>query len=219
MTRTDNRSKAGPGMLAGGEARGGSRPGRLRRVFLFGVAGSLALFFAGFLAFIVLSPQRPAAQPSDADGIVVLTGGPARISEAINLLRKQNGKRLLITGVHPHTSERRLSQLAGGADLFACCVDIDRAAPDTRGNAAEAERWAARHQFHRLIIVTSDFHMARAMLEFSRRMPDRALVAWPVSVTSELTGPPGLARARVWLAEYVKFLYALVARGSTNSAA
>jgi uncharacterized SAM-binding protein YcdF (DUF218 family) len=180
------------------------------------VLAAVLLFVGGFAVFVVKSPTPPAGFTGQADGIVVLTGGPQRISEALELLRNHQGRRLLITGVHPHTSERRLSQLSGEETLFGCCVDIDRAAADTRGNAAEASRWAAQNHFDRLIVVTSDYHMARALLEFSRRMPNRTLTPWPVSALPDLDIPPALVWARMWLAEYVKFLFALVAPASVT---
>jgi len=172
---------------------------------------AVLVFVGGFVVFVLKSPRPSADFSGQADGIVVLTGGPQRINEALELLRNHQGKRLLITGVHPHTSERRLSQLSGEETLFSCCVDIDRVAADTRGNAAEASRWAEQNHFERLIVVTSDYHMARALLEFSRRMPNRTLTPWPVSALPELRMPPPLVWARMWLAEYVKYLLALVA--------
>ena len=42
-----------------------------------------------------------------ADGIVVLTGGPPAIPEAVELLAAERGKRLLITGVHRATGRAR----------------------------------------------------------------------------------------------------------------
>jgi uncharacterized SAM-binding protein YcdF (DUF218 family) len=182
------------------------------RIFAITFGASLALLAIGFAEFVVTSPERPANRDEMADGIVVLTGGPARIDEALNLLWQHRGRRLLITGVHPHTSERRLSQLSGRVELFDCCVDIGHQAADTRGNAEEAKSWAEQNNFRRLIIVTSDYHMARAMLEFTRRMPDVVLIPWPVAGPPELPGPPAIARARMWIAEYVKFLYALTTR-------
>jgi uncharacterized SAM-binding protein YcdF (DUF218 family) len=190
-------------------------PGR-RHWLALAVLAVVVVFVGGFAVFVVRSPAPPAGFSGKADGIVVLTGGPQRINEALELLRNHQGKRLLITGVHPHTSERRLSQLSGEETLFSCCVDIDRVAADTRGNAAEASRWAEQNHFDRLIVVTSDYHMARALLEFSRRMPNRTLTPWPVSALPDLDIPPALVWARMWLAEYVKFLFALVAPASVT---
>jgi uncharacterized SAM-binding protein YcdF (DUF218 family) len=209
MTGRENESKASRGASFG--ARVPARAGSLRRWLALGAMLPLLLFLGGFAVFVMTSPRPSADFSGQADGIVVLTGGPQRINEALELLRNHQGKRLLITGVHPHTSERRLSQLSGEATLFSCCIDIDRAAADTRGNAAEASRWAERHHFDRLIVVTSNYHMARALLEFSRRMPNRTLTPWPVSALPDLPIPPALVWARMWLAEYVKYLFALIA--------
>lgn len=214
MTGRENGSEASHGASLADRA-----PGRVvgRRHWLaLAVLAAVLMFLGGFAVFVLRSPTPPAGFSGQADGIVVLTGGPQRINEALELLRNHQGKRLLITGVHPHTSERRLSQLSGERTLFGCCVDIDRAAADTRGNAAEASRWAEQNRFDRLIVVTSDYHMARALLEFSRRMPNRTLTPWPVSALPDLPIPPALVWARMWLAEYVKFLFAVVAPSSVT---
>ena len=163
-----------------GESAAG-RPWRLRQLLALMVLATIALFFAGFAVFIMTSPTPPGGFSGQADGIVVLTGGPQRINEALELLRNHQGRRLLITGVHPHTSERRLSQLSGEQSLFDCCVDIDRIAADTRGNAAEASRWAEQNHFDRLIVVTSDYHMPRSMAELAEAMPGVRLIPYPVT--------------------------------------
>ncbi|MCE3519379.1 hypothetical protein LXJ58_32015, partial [Escherichia coli] len=74
-----------------------------------------------------------------ADGIVVLTGGYSRIEGALDLLKNKRGKRLFISGVHPSTKRGELQRVTrGDATLFECCVDIDRSALDTIGNASES---------------------------------------------------------------------------------
>jgi uncharacterized SAM-binding protein YcdF (DUF218 family) len=215
MTGRENGSKTSRGASSLLE-RASGRWRLLRLGLAAALLAPMTLFFAGFALFVLRSPTPPADFAGQADGIVVLTGGPQRINEALELLRNHQGRRLLITGVHPHTSERRLSQLSGEESLFSCCVDIDRIAADTRGNAAEASRWAEQNHFERLIVVTSDYHMARALLEFSRRMPNRTLTPWPVSALPELSIPPALVWARMWLAEYVKYLLAVVAPAATT---
>ena len=42
-----------------------------------------------------------ARPPRNADGVVVLTGGSSRVSDAVDLLSAGYGRRLLISGVHP----------------------------------------------------------------------------------------------------------------------
>ena len=54
--------------------------------------------FVGFLSQLRGVEIKPA---QNADGIVVLTGGSSRVSDAMELLAGGYGKRLLISGVHP----------------------------------------------------------------------------------------------------------------------
>jgi uncharacterized SAM-binding protein YcdF (DUF218 family) len=153
---------------------------------------------------------------SKADGIVVLTGDGARIEKALELLRNGMGKRLLITGVHEKTSRKTIRRITGsGADLFECCVDIDRAALDTVGNAKEAGFWAQNHGFKKIIIVTSDYHMPRSLIEFSRRLPDAEII--PVAVKtlddpSENSGQAGKNWHTVG-AEFFKYVIAKLRLG------
>ena len=64
---------------------------------------ALALIGGGFVWFVYHVPATEVALNRNADGIVVLTGGASRISDAIELLAAGHGKRLLISGVHRTT--------------------------------------------------------------------------------------------------------------------
>lgn len=169
----------------------------------------LVVATAGFASFTENS--RKIARPTgiSVDAIVVLTGGPERISAAVRLLEQKVAKRLLISGVYPATTAQQLSRITrADASLFKCCVDLDKRAPDTRGNAAEAADWATRHGFRKIAVVTSDYHILRAIVEFSRAMPDVELVAYPVA--SKDAGKPAasFSMLRLWVSEYVKYLLA-----------
>src|SRR6266481_4322987 len=78
-----------------------------RRWLAAAVVTVLAIVFigaaVGFVGF--LSQLRGAETTPDrrADGIVVLTGGSSRVSDAMELLAAGYGKRLLISGVPPST--------------------------------------------------------------------------------------------------------------------
>src|SRR3990170_2710216 len=95
-----------------------------------------AIGFVGFLSQLRGAEIKPAR---NADGIVVLTGGSSRVSDAMELLAGGFGKRLLISGVHPTNAASDISRsLTDHQSLLSCCVDLDRSAVDTRSNAAEA---------------------------------------------------------------------------------
>ena len=182
----------------------------------------LAAFLAGFVVFASCATQLSAKDDERADGIVVLTGGAARIPDAIELLAAGRGKRLLISGVHPATTSRELARLIPAYGRWlTCCVDLDHSATNTSSNAIETRRWITERGFHSLIVVTSNYHLPRTMAELARRMPEVELVAFPV-VTDKMrneawwSSPP---TARLLISEYLKYIVAQVRmRFGTTSA-
>jgi uncharacterized SAM-binding protein YcdF (DUF218 family) len=147
------------------------------------LAGAVVAGLAvGFVYFArTVSEAAPPADPR-AEGIVVLTGGTARIDGALQLLAEGRAKRLLISGVNPMVTRETLSEMVGAElrPVLFCCVDLDHAR-DTIENAAETRRWAEDRDFASLIVVTSDYHMPRSMAELADAMPKIRLIAFPVS--------------------------------------
>ncbi|MFG1373466.1 YdcF family protein [Xanthobacter oligotrophicus] len=175
---------------------------------LAGVAGA-----AGFLAFTAQIAAREPAAVKSADAIVVLTGGPSRIVDAVGLLADGRGRRLLITGVNPATSIDEMRRaLPDGEHLLGCCIDLGHKALNTRGNALEAAEWAREKRFRSLVVVTSSWHMPRAMMELGRALPDVELVSYPVVTTrtqpESWWSDPGTLKLLV--KEYLKFVMATV---------
>lgn len=123
--------------------------------------------------------------PTDvsADGIVALTGGSARIDGALALLADNRADKLLISGVNPLVNRHDIAKAVEGTYRAALDqrVDLGRLARDTIGNADEARLWAERQGFRSLIVVTSDYHMPRSMVELERAMPNIKLIPYPVS--------------------------------------
>ena len=150
------------------------------------IVATLAMVFVGaavgFVAFLSQLRGVEVKPARNADGIVVLTGGSSRVSDAMELLAAGYGKRLLISGVHPTSTASDISRtLPENQSFMHCCVDLDRTAVSTRGNAAEARRWAEGRGFRSLIVVTSSYHIPRSMAELALAMPDKRLIAFPVS--------------------------------------
>ncbi|MBO0663073.1 YdcF family protein [Jiella sp. MQZ9-1] len=174
---------------------------------LVGVAGYL---IGGFWRFTDEVDRLSNLPPvGKADGIVVLTGGAMRIEYGLRLLRSGHGRRLLISGVHPGTSAATLARLTETDKAwFDCCVDIDYVAADTIGNAEMAGRWAQKHGYRDLILVTSDYHMPRSLVEFDR-IPNIRSVK-PVAVRRaglwNRDSLPTVSGLRLLLTEYGKVL-------------
>jgi uncharacterized SAM-binding protein YcdF (DUF218 family) len=167
----------------------------------------------GFVRFVALLPTTETPPARNTDGIVALTGAAFRINDALELLAEGRGRRLLITGVNPGTRPQEISRLTPEFQRwFSCCVDLDRSATNTIGNAVETRRWATDQGFRSLIVVTSNFHMPRAIVELAHQLPGVALVPYPViservRVESWWTNP---STTRLLFLEYLKYLAAMV---------
>jgi len=186
---------------------------RLWRVLVRAMLLVLVAYGAGFVWFLSqIKPdeERPTVR---ADGIVVLTGGSSRVADAIDLLANGYGRRLLISGVNATNGSADISRtLPDSSPLLTCCIDLDRSAVNTRSNASETRRWARDRGLRSLIIVTSNYHMPRALVELSHAMPDVTLVAYPVIGDKWRDEPwwASGAAARLLWSEYMKYLAANV---------
>ena len=176
------------------------------------LAGGL-LLTGGFFWFAMQISGEEVILERKADGIVALTGAASRIPDAIELLAAERGKRLLITGVHRATSASEIARLTPlYSKYFTCCIDLDRSALNTLGNALETKRWTRDRGFTSLIVVTSNWHMPRAMAEIAHQLPDVVLIAYPVISEKVKTEPwwQNPDTARFLVAEYLKYLFALL---------
>lgn len=190
-----------------------ARPRRrsLRSAVLAVLATGFVGVVIGFIGFMFQLRGAEIQPARHADGIVVLTGGSSRVSDAIELLAGGYGKRLLISGVHPASGASDISRsLPDSQTWLGCCVDLDHSALNTRSNAAQTRRWAHDRGFRSLIVVTSNYHMPRAIVELSHAMPDIDLIPFAV-VGDKWRDEPwwtSSVKLRLVLSEYLKYLAA-----------
>ncbi len=203
------------------------RPGRFSgffggvRLIFDGLLLLMVMFFIGFAVFANGIEREQRTIVHSADGITVLTGGADRIDQAMKLLAEGMAKRVLITGVYRATTKEELKQLASQGDqYFSCCVDIDKEARNTIDNATETSEWVAQHHYGSVIVVTSNYHMPRALAELGRAMPGVVLVSYPVIDKNvhldHWWSYPGTTK--LLMSEYLKYLPALGRLGATRVA-
>lgn len=186
--------------------------------FLTFIAILVLIWTIGLFAFADrVRSYAPAAEPARADAIVALTGPSAeRVNAAIRLLEQDKGERVLISGVNREVRRQELRALTPGSSrLFNCCVDLGFEAEDTVGNAQEIAAWAEAKDYDSLIVVTSDYHMPRALTEIRAAAPGVELTPYAVET-------PSLDNSRWWRAavtarrmtlEYMKYLAAMARAG------
>ena len=166
--------------------------------------------------FILTLPKPASGDVSITDGIVVATGGQARIEEGLRLLSEGRASQMLVTGVGKgisHTSLKRTLRLTTAQiSVLECCVDLDAAARDTIGNARSAALWADANALKSLRLFTANYHLPRAQNEFQRAFPETSLHVFAVL-------PPDLKldtwyrhwpSAKLLVREYGKYLVSLI---------
>lgn len=193
------------------------------RVVLLQFVSAILIAIAGFVVFDrEIDKSSASLLPDNVDGIVVLTGGADRLQTAYELMDAKRAKRLLISGVHPDTSHAAiLNALGRKSGNLNCCVDLDHAALDTRGNADQTMLWVQKNNFDSLIVVTSDYHLPRSLMEIQNELP--AVKLYPYQAKS-IAAAPRVVHAdiassalQLKLKEYVKWVAALARINLENS--
>jgi uncharacterized SAM-binding protein YcdF (DUF218 family) len=165
-------------------------------------------WLAGLFVFVEKIP-RTTVNTRVTDALVVLTGGPGRITRGSKLLAAQKAGVMLVSGVGVKVpvgdliSTQNLTQ-----QVVDCCVTLGRAARNTRENAIEAAGWAADRNITSIRLITSDFHIPRSMLEFERRLPHIQIIPEPVSSRNIRMENWWMRKGTAWLlaGEYSKYL-------------
>jgi uncharacterized SAM-binding protein YcdF (DUF218 family) len=177
-----------------------------------GGAGTALAFFGGLAWFAVDMESMPKDPVGATDAIVVLTGGAQRLERGLALLAEGKGRKLFISGVHPGVDAAPLLRAVhADPEAQSCCIVLGYGADNTEGNARETAAWLHREGFASFRLVTANYHMRRALVEFHRVLP-ASIAILPVPVSPART-PGSLWPWRGWshivVVEYLKYLGAL----------
>ena len=150
--------------------------------------------------------------------IVILTGGTNRIKDGLKIINEFEktstfNSKILVSGTgkgFTKTSLEKNINFDFDFNLIECCIELDSISINTYSNAIETLKWAEKNNIAEFILITSNYHMPRAFLEFKYRMPNLKILTYPIT--------PEKHNINMWLSsfqtfslifsEYCKFLIA-----------
>ena len=190
--------------LAGRRTAGRRWEARLRRLYrrsrgrlVGGAVGLITLYlvlFATPSVWWVASPLRVAEPARAADMIVVLAGGVGesgkagggyqeRVKQAVTLYRDGHATRMMFVSgyVFAFPEAELMKQLAVAHGVPAEAILVETRAANTRESVGSVAERLARDRVGRILLVSSPYHMRRALLVWRKAAPEVAVVATPVS--------------------------------------
>ncbi len=109
------------------------------------------------------------------DAIVVLTGGRGRVDEGIRLYRDHQAVWLFLIGVDPSVRKsdlyREIPGERGGDGVF-----LEKLSRNTLENALQARQFIIDRKVGSIKLITSRYHMKRAMLIFNNVLPKNVVI-------------------------------------------
>lgn len=159
---------------------------RLFRIAAISFTAGLWVWLMGWLLFLIgvtfVYPSQPIEQ---TDAIIVLTGGQNRVNSGLDLLADNKAEYLFISGVNPNVKIEELVNLwRTDLDYIPCCIILGQAADNTEGNAEESSEWVRAQNLKSIRLLTSNYHMPRAWLEFRHALPRKKIIVHPIHPTS-----------------------------------
>lgn len=159
------------------------------------IPASLVLIFCfvfGGIMFKSMTPPRCESLHQD-DTIFVLTGDARRIPYAIKKLDSLQYGNLYIIGAGVTTIPNHVH------------VNVESTSKSTYQNALAIKKIVADQNLERIVVVTTEDHMNRALYLLRTTLPDTDIIACPAS----LTGMPTPSRVKRWTIEYIKYIVTL----------
>jgi len=107
------------------------------------------------------------------DVVAVLTGGQGRFKEAFSFLERKQGKVLFISGIDEGVKLEEIlkaNKVETPSSEYLGRIFVDRVSRSTLDNATEIRKIMEWLQAKSLLVVTSSYHMRRAMLMIQREL-------------------------------------------------
>ena len=176
---------------------------KLRRVYRAARAGAMrtaAVFAAAYLVafytpllWIVAEPLKVVDTPRQADAIVVFAGGAGesaqagggyqeRVKQAVDLYQAGYARRLVFSSgfVYAFKEAEIMRGLAVDLGVPVDAIVLEERAANTYQSVINARDLARQYGVRQVLLVSSPYHMRRAVMTWRRQAPDIEVVATPV---------------------------------------
>lgn len=147
---------------------------RKKILFYFSIGLCIGFVFIFYFEFVAVTSTDPTAWnlSKDADCGIVLTGGPGRIREGMDLLANRNIKKLIIAGVNPNSEIKEIFPLwAYYPEIDEKDVVLEKRSETTFGNATQSLPLTEILSCQDVLLITSALHMYRSKRTFYKVFP------------------------------------------------
>jgi len=156
--------------------------------FIFLLTSMFTLFFITLNNFKENILSLTKYNNKESLNIVILTGGTNRIKDGLKIIEdfkksKKINYKILVSGTGMGFTKSSLKKKLGpnfNPKLIQCCVDLDSVSKNTFTNASETFKWAKKNDIKEFILITSNYHMPRAILEFKNIMPKLKIYTYAI---------------------------------------
>lgn len=172
------------------------------KYFLYFLLIAILLLMIGFFIFYNPFAKKQLAEPRHTvDAVVVLTGGRGRLDASFKLMREKRAKKLFISGVNKNVSVSTMKEILKNNKIDASRVAFGYISENTFENAIETREFMEKEKFRSMYLVTSDYHMSRAMLEFRYFLPEFEVRPYLVKSSRKV---------KFFISEYFKYLRSFI---------
>ena len=166
-----------------------------QRAFMLGAALLVVylLIFQTPLVWLAAEPLKQAAAPKKADAIVVFAGGVGesgeagggyqeRVKQAVDLYRAGYAPRMIFSSgfVFAFQEAEVMKSLAVANGVPESAILLETQAANTRDNVVLSDRILHANGWRSILLVSSPYHMRRALLTWRRAAPDVEVTPAPV---------------------------------------
>ena len=112
------------------------------------------------------------------NNFIVLTGGDNRVKKSLKIFFQIENlnKNLFISGVGKGFNKNTLKKITQNNPnynkIIDCCIQIEGISRNTFSNAVESLKWVKSKKINSFVLLTNNYHMPRAMLEFKSIFKD-----------------------------------------------